>query len=227
MSATVQLIRNETGTLLRREEGRAVFSVTAPDDLVVKVPLRPVSESARGGIKPFLHKHFPMAPHRALFREVNHDITIRIRSYQMGHASPIASTNGIMRTDHGLGLLMQRVGPATGGLGLTLDEFIAQDLLDTPALKALNDFSRAMFALGVVAPNVGPRNIVWGEQDGTWRPLIVDGFGDHSVTKLPSWIPFLRHYGLHRGMERTARDVGLRWSRRKKMFLRADSGALD
>jgi hypothetical protein len=55
----------------------------------------------------------------------------------------------------------------------------------------------------------------------------VDGFGDPNVIKLRSWVPYLRHRALHRGMERTARDVGLHWSRRKKMFLRNDYDALD
>jgi len=91
----------------------------------------------------------------------------------------------------------------------------------------LNDFSRAVFALGVVAPALNSRSIVWGQREGKWQPLIVDGFGDPNVIKLRSWVPYLRHRALHRGMERTARDVGLHWSRRKKMFLRNDFDALD
>ena len=86
---------------------------------------------------------------------------------------------------------------------------------------------RAVFALGVVAPGLNSRSIVWGQQEGKWQPLIVDGFGDPNVIKLRSWVPYLRHRALHRGMERTARDVGLHWSRRKKMFLRNDYDALN
>ena len=214
MTQSAELLHMETGTLLKQEQGRAVFAVKAPDDLVVKVPMKALRAADTGRVRPFLYKHFPTTRHRMLLRQLTHDIEVRIRSHDAGIASPIAFTNGVMRTDMGLGLLMQRVGPEGGGLGMTLDEFVARDLLDTAALKALNDFSRAVFALGVVAP-------------GKWQPLIVDGFGDPNVIKLRSWVPYLRHRALHRGMERTARDVGLHWSRRKKMFLRNDFDALN
>lgn len=227
MTQSAELLQMETGTLLKQEQGRAVFAVKAPDDLVVKVPMNALRAADTGRVRPFLYKHFPTTRHRMLLRQLTHDIEVRIRSHDAGIASPIAFTNGVMRTDMGLGLLMQRVGPEGGGLGMTLDEFVARDLLDTAALKALNDFSRAVFALGVVAPGLNSRSIVWGQQEGKWQPLIVDGFGDPNVIKLRSWVPYLRHRALHRGMERTARDVGLHWSRRKKMFLRNDFDALD
>ena len=175
MTQSAELLHMETGTLLKQEQGRAVFAVKAPDDLVVKVPMKALRAADTGRVRPFLYKHFPTTRHRMLLRQLTHDIEVRIRSHDAGIASPIAFTNGVMRTDMGLGLLMQRVGPEGGGLGMTLDEFVARDLLDTAALKALNDFSRAVFALGVVAPALNSRSIVWGQREGKWQPLIAAG----------------------------------------------------
>tara|TARA_R100000935_G_scaffold14618_1_gene29246 strand:+ start:246 stop:935 length:690 start_codon:yes stop_codon:yes gene_type:complete len=227
MPKTAQVLHMNTGALLRREQGRAVFSVNGPGDLVAKVPIRAGTPAGKRRVLPLVHKHFPTTLHRVLFREVSHEMEVRMRSFGTAFASPLATTHGMMRTDMGLGLLMQRVGPKAGGLGLTLDEFIARDMLDTAALKALNDFARSVFALGVVVPKADCRSIVWGQDDGICRPFIVDGFGDPSVIRLRAWLPFLRRYELHRGMERIAGEIGLHWSRRKKMFLRNRYGELD
>tara|TARA_R110002124_G_scaffold88514_1_gene227121 strand:- start:851 stop:1540 length:690 start_codon:yes stop_codon:yes gene_type:complete len=222
---SAQVLQLNTGALLRREQGRAVFAVNGAGDLVAKVPIGADVSARKRRVRPLVHTQFPVTLHRALVREVSHEMEVRMRSFGTAFVSPLATTHGMTRTDMGLGLLMQRVGPKAGGLGLTLDEFIARDMLDTAALKALNDFARSVFALGVVVPKADCRSIVWGQEDGICRPFIVDGFGDPSVIRLRAWFPFLRRYELHRGMERMAGEIGLHWSRRKKMFLRSRPGA--
>jgi len=108
-----------------------------------------------------------------------------------------------MRTDHGTGPIdAARRSKKAGGLGLTLDEFIARDSWITAALKALNDFSRSALGLCASYAKRIAEAFVWGQDDGICRPFIVDGFGEtecHQAACVAC--RFLRRIRVHRGMD--------------------------
>lgn len=150
--------------------------------------------------------------------EIKHDHKVQILAAARGVLSPIAPIRGLVRTEADVGLLVQRIGPKEGGFGPTLGQLVTNGEFDDIAIAALNDFATALFTLKVIAYDINPENIVWGELDGSYRPLIVDGFGDRNVVSIRTWIPWLRHKSIHRGLERTAESIGRKWCREDRKF---------
>lgn len=208
-------------TLVAHGAQRKVYQTTFPSSLLLKLPAEGERFRRHRPLKTLLRQVLPISRYRYLLCEIDHDIKVQIRSQISGIMSPIAPTRGTVQTRDGLGLLVQRIGPRDGGIGPSLDEFVKSNLLDDDALEKLNEFADSFFSLKIVAADINPRNIVWGEADGDLRPFIIDGFGDRNVIKLRTWVRWLRHRSIHLGMEKTARAVGLQWSRSQRRFFRS------
>ena len=152
--------------------------------------------------------------------EVTHDIKTSILSEITGVRSPIAATRGCVHTESGIGLLMQRIGPAQGGVGPTLNDFVKNGGIDDVTMKNLNDFAKSFFKLKIVAADINVENILLQQIDDQYIPYIVDGFGDRNFIKLRTYVRWFRHRSLHLGMERLAHEINLKWSRSSRYFQR-------
>ena len=213
------LERNGSGLMQKVAQGaqRAVY--VFEEGLLLKIAETGQKYRVSTGFKKFLHTYFPSTRYRYMLCEIDHDLKIQIKARMIGIRSPIAPTRGLVQTQQGIGLLVQRIGKQET-LGLTLHDFVTQGFLDQSALNELNAFAQSFFRLGVVAADINPQNIVWGTYNDRQVPYIVDGFGDRNFIKLRSHIRWFRNRTLHKGMNNTAKAIGLEWSRSRRMFVK-------
>lgn len=136
---------------------------------------------------------------------------IQIKAQKLNIDSPLAATHGFIRTNLGLGLLVERVGPKSGELGSTLKTLASERKID-----ALNYFAKAIYNCGVVATDFKPANIVWNAS--TNRIILVDGFGETSILKLRTNFAYLRHRKLNRYFKNLATNINLTRSSKTRKF---------
>ena len=176
-------------TKIAEGTARIVHYVIGEKDLLVKVEL-PKKLKKKRIFKSIYNYLFP-AHNRFSLREINEDMRIQVKAQLLGIPSPIAPTRGLIQTSMGLGLLVNRIGPKSGGLGPTLETLKQENKINAVKLKALNSFTTAMYRTGVITNDLQPVNVIWNETTKSF--LLIDGFGERNFIKLKTYIPYLRN----------------------------------
>ncbi|MGN6327823.1 MAG: YrbL family protein [Rhodanobacter sp.] len=96
--------------------------------------------------------------------------------------SPLAPVIGLVDTDLGLGLVVQKISGADGGLAPTLISLIRRDGLTPELQQALDTLLAALLRHDVIATDLHAYNIVYGS-DGSSAPrlMMIDGFGEKNI----------------------------------------------
>ncbi len=97
---------------------------------------------------------------------------------------------GLVRTDVGVGLVVERVANADGTSALNMEEYLRLHGLDARCRRALKELRRFLLGRRVLLRDAAASNIVLREQgDGTLLPVIVDGLGNSEFLPVSGWIP--------------------------------------
>jgi hypothetical protein len=160
---------------------RAVFAHPEREDWVVKVMRKDAVEARWGGARRW-YKRLPRARHYASYvRELKEYIALQAR--HPGAIAPIARPRGIVETDLGLGLVMERIRGTNGGLAPTL----LQLLREQGGMTALLDEELALLFSGlqsheIIVGDLHAGNIVYGsDARGGPRLILIDGFGEKNI----------------------------------------------
>lgn len=96
-----------------------------PDDAarLVKV-IRPEIVDLRGRDGPWYRRLARTGPYRGFAREFNEYLVYRYASKDL---SPLACVTGLVDTDMGLGLVVEKICAADGGLAMDLEAWVRRD----------------------------------------------------------------------------------------------------
>ena len=158
---------------------RRVYAHPDAADRLVKV-MRPDVVASRWNAPGRWYKRLSRArQYTGYVRELKEYIAVRARSDAPD--IPIAAVHGLVDTDLGLGLVVERIGSADGGLAPTLDARVQREGFSPGIRRELDALLARLLRDGVILGDLHPWNIVWGEDGAGPRFILIDGYGEKNV----------------------------------------------
>jgi hypothetical protein len=191
-----------------------------PESLIkVGKPKSPARPTARFGA--YVARLFPSLATRSLRLEIKAYVEARLQPGEAGGSFPVAELRGLIETDVGIAVVVERIARSGELLGPTLQSLAGgEKALSDDHIALLTEFARELFAWKIRAGDLNPRNIVLGEGDGRERFVLVDGLGNVTLVPLNSWSDVANATELDRGLSALARRLGLTWNRKDRAFSR-------
>lgn len=178
---------------------RAVYQHPEQADRLIKIMRPEIVNQRWGGILRW-YKRLPRARHYSGFvRELKEYIAFKARYPQA--LTSIAPVWGVVETDLGLGLIVQKIVGPQGDLAPTFKSYIEQYGYTADMAAELKNFFQNLLKSNIVIGDIHLRNIVYGcELDGPSRLIMIDGFGEKNIIpkcSMSRWINrrnTLRHW---------------------------------
>lgn len=162
---------------------RLVFQHPEALDRLVKV-MRPEIVALRGQDGPWYRRIARTGPYRGFVREFNEYLASRYASEGL---SPLARVLGLLDTDMGPGLVVEKICAADGRLALDLDAWVRRDGLTSEVQAALDLLLAQLLEHNVITADLHAWNLVCEEKHGeTPRLVMIDGFGEKNFVPLSS-----------------------------------------
>jgi hypothetical protein len=179
---------------------RYVFQHPHQPELLVKVLKSEEGKEISLGL-PGLRLQRPNEMTRSFQREIGESLRARAQIPQ--GPLPIARVFGIVDTDLGTGLLVERIAGHDGGLAPSLRVRVRERGFDDGLEHRILALRDEVIRSGLVTGDVNTNNIVVGcGADGADRLVIVDGIGDKTFLPVNSLIPFINRRSLRRRFAR-------------------------
>lgn len=211
---------------------RKVFPLPGHSELLVKIisPQKPANRNPSSGLKKrlkkllkqgirkFIYSFHPSFKHRYTIREINCELRATLNLGPSIAQSPLARSLGVVQTDLGPGVVVERISGKDGELAVTLRDIIKAGSLTQEIIDDLNVLVRKLYDLQVVAHDIHAGNIVYGYRDGKNVFFLVDGYGEYNVIPVRSFLRKSNDYGLDKCFVIAARKGGLTWDQKKREF---------
>ena len=196
---------------------RRVYALPGHPDLLIKVvPPHKVYEPRM--VKRLIRGLLESTRYRNVLSEVNYEMVLSLRLGPDCATSPLPKCIGVVSTDLGAGVMVERISDRTGGLARTLYGLCASNEMDRDLLCHLNDLVAKLFDMHIVAPDLHAGNIVFGQRHRKDAFFVVDGYGERTVIPVRSLSQWLNNYSLRKRMVRIASKTGLVWSADNRQF---------
>ena len=156
--------------------------------------------------------------YRNILSDVKYEMLLSLRLGPDCATSPLPKCMGVVSTDLGAGVMVERISDRTGGLARTLSDLCASNEMDRDLLCHLNNLVAKLFDMHIVACDLHAANIVFGQRHGKDAFFVVDGYGEHTVIPVRSLSQRLNKYYLRKGMVVIASSTGLAWSAEDRKF---------
>ncbi len=183
---------------------RLVFEHPGDPQLLVKV-MKPGSHRDDG--QPLRRKRFKLRRREGVFayftRELLEYVAVRVSNRVPPAALPVSAVYGLVETNLGLGLVVEKVTDGAGALAPTLESLLATGRFDPERRALLADFFDALVGHHVVAYELNADNIVLAGQRGNApRFVCIDGMGSRTLIPLQAWLPRLNARKIRRHQKR-------------------------
>lgn len=201
--------------------GRRVYLHPAFPECLLKVEKNKPPATARQRVDRLLASRLPSFAVRDMRSEIGAYADARLRPDRPDGPFPAAEFRGLVDTDLGLAMRVQRISVAGQVLGPTVRSLAGPDVaLSDAHLALLNEFAASLFAWNLRTRDLNPRNIVLGDHDGRERFYLVDGLGDVTVVPLNTWFDAANRVELNRQFALCAGRMRLRWDKGRRAFAR-------
>lgn len=174
-------------TPLAQGSRRLVFQHPWDADLVIKVlkpgSTRPDGQPQRRRLYKLRRREGAYIYHR---RELNEYLAARVAN-RSPSGLPICAVQGLIETDLGLGLVVERIRGADGGLAPTLRQVVDRQQFDEPVRRLFERFIEDMIEKHIVAYELSLDNIVLADDDRGRRFVCIDGMGSRTLIPVHEW----------------------------------------
>lgn len=171
---------------------RLVYEHPAFPGMLVKV-FRPDRITAGGDLVSYREKgrlklRRRLGAHRLTAREFAEYVAFRTRFAAAWNERPVAAMLGVVETDQGLGLVVERLADERGALAPTLASLVKRGQFCETHRSALAAFFRTLEERHVCVGDLHAGNIVWAALAGEApRFIAVDGTGLRSAIPIQDW----------------------------------------
>lgn len=209
----------DTKPLAEGRESR-VFERPGKPSQLVKVRRRDVVEflETSKSIKHRFRRRDGVGPYQIFLRQTRAYRDAVLRAAELGYPPPIAHQRGLVLTDLGLGLVVQKIRDHHGNMAPTLHRLVLAGRIDTAIIQALTRFAHEASAFGIIITDLDPGNVVFETRHGRSRVILVDGYGSRTVLPLRRWSKRLNDRGLSRQFHGLAERTGLDWDHESWSF---------
>lgn len=201
------------GTGVRRH----VYAIPDHPGLLIKI-IPSWKVYTHGWLKRQVYRLLPNRRYRSILAEVEYEMQLSLRLGTACSTSPLPKCFGVVSTDLGAGVLVEKIVDRSGALGRTLYDLCAGNEMDRYRLGHLNELVAKLFVMHIVTPDLHPNNVVFGQRNGKDSFFVVDGYGERTVIPMRSLSRSLHNYSLQRQMTRIAARTGLIWSAGDRQF---------
>lgn len=196
---------------------RDVYACPGQSHLLIKVT-RPRKRPNRSYTKRLIRWLLPDSVYRNALKEIECEMKAALKSGTDIAQLPLARCFGIVQTDIGPGILVERIASGDGGLADHLSSLCQQGPLSNELLRELNNFAQSLFRLQIVARDIHESNIVYGLRNQTRMFFLIDGYGERNLIPLRTLSRRLNDRSLNKQMNGIAERVGLIWDRQQREF---------
>jgi len=156
---------------------RHVYQHPDEPDYLVKVMRAEVLAAAAQA--PWYRRLTRLGPYRGYVREWREYLASRIAA---PGPSPVSRVVGLVDTDAGPGLMVEKIRGADGALAPTLDAWVRRDGVTAEIRAALDALLDALLRHNVIAADLHAFNLVHGsDASGGPRLVMIDGFGEKNL----------------------------------------------
>ena len=142
----------------------------------------------------FMHKNLlqslrPHGCHCSTLRELEEYIIQCRRNHASNqHSLPIAHIIGLLPTNEGLGLLVEKITDQHGDLAPTMAELIKSNKIKNKHLSALEDFRNRCIDNHIVIGDLHAGNITYTESRSNKPECVcIDGYGEKALIPVHRW----------------------------------------
>ena len=196
---------------------RDVYTLPGHPDLLIKV-VPPHKALAPRMVKRLIRGVLANTRYRNVLSEVKYEMLLSLRLGPDCASSPLPKCLGVVSTDLGAGVMVERISDRTGGLVRTLFGLCASNEMDRDLLCHLNNLVAKVFDMHIVACDLHAGNIVFGQRHGKDAFFIVDGYGERTVIPVRNLSQRLNNSYLRKRMVMIASQTGLVWSAKDRRF---------
>lgn len=123
---------------------------------------------------------------------------------------PIPQLYGLVRTSNGIGLVVEKVATANGGLAPTLRELVQSSSFDDKHRRALERFFVECTKAHAVFGDLNAGNLVYTEtRDPAGEFVCIDGFGEKAFIPIHRWSRFCNSRMLARARRKMLNLIAL------------------
>jgi len=198
---------------------REVYRFPGQPDLLVKVRAVGKLHLNPGFFKRTVWRILPDSRFRNTLKELESEAKAAIKLGASIQDLPMPRMHGVVHTNRGTGLVVERIKGINGELAENMGRVFAKGgRVPQNAIEDLNRFVRTMFELQVVARDIGTLNIVYGMRGSKTGFYLVDGYGERNVVPLRTLSRRLNDRSLNRQFSRIAAETGLVWHSDRRAF---------
>lgn len=163
---------------------RFVFAHPTDPGLLIKV-LQPdvVAERWRGK-RPW-YKGGRYGQYVSLQRELSEYLALAVR---FPNGVPVLQRLfGIVDTDYGIGVVVEKLTGRDGGLAPTLIDLALREGVTPQILKRVEQFRDELLDYGVIVGKLHDKNLVLAQRNGEERFVMIDGYGEKAAIPINVW----------------------------------------
>ena len=204
---------------------RTVFLHPHDRTKLVKVLKDASAMPRRTNFNGVMDRLFPSTRLRQIRKEYQEYLRIMLAHPDADFRAPISHMFGFATTNLGLGCLTERVMEPDGHLGQTVGDKAKAGTLTDEDITLLNDTLSRIYAYGIRASDMNPKNFVIGHRDdgsglGPRECVLVDGFGDIHAIPVRSLSNWTNQLGLDDSCARLAKNTELQWNAKTRQIHR-------
>lgn len=217
MVLPVQLLHLSEQEPVAKGGHRNVYEYPDQPELLIKVT-RPRTRRNRSFSKRVVRRFMPDSAYRNALKELECEIKAALKSGIDISRMPLARSFGVVQTDVGPGVVVERITSEDGELAHDLLSMCRQKLLTDEILEELNVFVHRLFDFQIVGRDIHEKNIVYGLREKVPMFFLIDGYGERNVVPLRTLSRTLNDRSLNKQMQLIAMRTGLHWDKTLRKF---------
>jgi len=217
MLNAVQLLRLSSQEPLAKGGHRDVYAYPGQPELLIKVT-RPRTRRNRSFSKRLVRRLMPDTAFRNALKEIECEMKAALKSGRDIAQLPLARSFGVVQTDVGPGIVVERIQSEDRSLASHLLSMCRENGLSEETLSDLNSFVEKLFEYQIVGRDIHEKNIVYGLRGQEYMFLLIDGYGERNLIPLRTLSRWLNDRSLNKQMQGIANRIGLSWDRGRRAF---------
>lgn len=217
MLFAVQLLQLSDQEPLAKGGHRDVYACPSQPELLIKVT-RPRTRRNRSFSKRLVRRLMPDSAFRNALKEIECEMKAALKSGPDIAQLPLARSFGIVQTDVGPGVVVEKIQSDDGDLARHLSWMCKRNVLNDAILENLNSFVQKLYAFQIVGRDIHEMNIVYGQRDQVHMFFLIDGYGERNLVPLRTLSRRLNDRSLNKQMWQIADNTGLRWDATTRAF---------
>lgn len=197
---------------------REIYAFPGRSDLLIKVKNGHAQIRKHTLAKRLAWRVFKDAQYRNMLKEIECEMKVAMKVGPQIENSPLPRMLGVVQTDRGSGLVVEKIPGDENGLARHLITLCQSRNLTGAMLDQLNRFVARLYDLQIVARDIHAKNIVYGQRGTESGFFLVDGYGERNVVPFRSLSRRLNNRSLDRQFKKMGIATGLEWDQTRRTF---------